>query len=190
VNGPGRSVDRLPALPAGAPVEDVLAFFDTLPAVRVAELNGVWRGSGIATGNRLDGLLERFGWFGKRFDGPEDVHPLLFDDGRGGVVGINPALVPLSLVVRAAPLLRNPVAAGLFRLVLPVLRTSRPRARLRMMEYRGVVSATMSYDALPVHDVFRKADEDTVVGVMDMRGLDPPFLFVLRRSRSDRSRQS
>jgi hypothetical protein len=171
---------RLGAL-SGAPVEDVLAFVDTLPAVRVAELTGTWRGRELTTGNPLDGLLGRFGWYGKRFDGPDQVHPLLFADGRGGVLAVNPALAPLSLVVRLAPLLRNPLAVGLFRLVRPLLRTSRPRARLRMVEYRGVVSAAMLYDALPVVDVFRRVDGDTVVGLMDMRGLEQPFVFVLRR---------
>jgi hypothetical protein len=171
---------RLRELQSGA-VEDVLAFFDALPPVRVEEMTGAWQGSEVPTGNRLDGLLGRFGWHGKRFDGPDDAHPLLFDDGRGGVVAINPALLPLSLAVRFADLFRNPVAAALFRLVLPALRTSRPRARLRMTEYRGVVSATMIYDALPVHDAFRKVDADTLVGAMDMRGLDRPFVFVLSR---------
>lgn len=173
--------ERLRVLARGATVEDVLAFFDALPPVQVPEMIGSWRGSGIATGNRLDGLLERFGWHGKRFEGADRVHPLVFRAGRGGVASINPSTVPLSLVVRYAGLLRNPVAAGLFRLVQPILRTGRPQARLRMTEYRGVVSATMCYDALPVHDVFRKVDEDTVVAVMDMRGLDPPFVFVLHR---------
>lgn len=174
--------DRLDALLPAAPLEDVLAFVDALPAVRVAELSGAWRGYEIATGNPLDGLLGRFGWFGKRFDGPDEVHPLLFRDGRGGVVAVNPALAPLALVVRIAPMLRNPLAAGLFRLVLPLVRTRWPRARLRVVEYRGVASAAMLYDALPVYDAFRKVDEDTVVGLMDMRGLDRPFVFVLRRS--------
>jgi hypothetical protein len=172
---------RLRELLPGAPVDDVLAFFDALSPVQVPEMTGAWRGREIPTGNPLDGLLGRFGWHGKRFDGPDEAHPLLFDDGRGGVVGINPALLPLSIAVRCAGLFRNPVAAALFRSTLPVLRTSRPRARLRMTEYRGVVSATMIYDALPVHDVFRRVDDDTLVAAMDLRGLDQPFLFVLRR---------
>jgi hypothetical protein len=41
----------------------------------------------------------------------------------------------------------------------------------------------MCYDALPINDVFRKVDDDTLVGAMDMRGLDAPFMFVLRRER-------
>lgn len=163
-------------------IGDALAYFDSLPAVRVPELFGSWRGRGIPTGNPLDGLLERFGWLGKRFDGPDEAHPLLFAGGRDGVVAVNPALVPLPVLLGCPGLLRNPAAAAAFRLVLPLLRTGRPRARLRMTEYRGVVSATLCYDALPIHDVFRRVDDDTVLGVMDLRGLAQPFVFVMFRS--------
>lgn len=41
----------------------------------------------------------------------------------------------------------------------------------------------MCYDALPINDVFRKVDDDTLVGAMDLRGLEMPFMFVLRRDR-------
>ena len=60
-------------------------------------------------------------------------------------------------------------------------RTGRPAARLRMVEYRGVVTGTMIYDALPINDHFRAVDDDTLLGAMDLRGLPDPFLFVLRR---------
>jgi hypothetical protein len=50
-----------------------------------------------------------------------------------------------------------------------------------MVEYRGVVSGTMVYDALPINDHFRAVDDDTLLGAMDLRGLADPFLFVLRR---------
>jgi hypothetical protein len=60
-------------------------------------------------------------------------------------------------------------------------RTSKPQARLRMMEYRGVVTATMSYNALPINDHFRRVDADTVIEVMDFRTIDRPFLFMRRR---------
>jgi hypothetical protein len=62
-----------------------------------------------------------------------------------------------------------------------VIATTKPHARLRLTEYRGVVSATMCYDALPVNDVFRKVDDQTLLAVMDLRGMERPFLFVLRR---------
>ena len=45
-------------------------------------------------------------------------------------------------------------------LLLPLVATSRPAARLRMTQYRGVVTATMCYDAHPIHDVFRRVDDD------------------------------
>jgi Domain of unknown function (DUF4334) len=50
-----------------------------------------------------------------------------------------------------------------------------------MTEYLGVVSAPMIYDALPINDVFRAVGADTVVGAMDMRGFEQPFMFLLRR---------
>ncbi len=73
------------------------------------------------------------------------------------------------------------VASALFGAIQPLLRTSRPRARLRLMSHRGVVSATMVYDHLPINDVFRRLDGETLIGLMDMRGFSAPFFFQLRR---------
>ena len=74
--------------------------------------------------------------------------------------------------------------AKLFTALRGVIATTKPHARLRLTEYRGVVSATMCYDALPVNDVFRKVDDQTLLAVMDLRGMERPFLFVLRREAS------
>lgn len=60
-------------------------------------------------------------------------------------------------------------------------RTSRPRARLRLAVCRGVVSATMTYDALPIDDALRGVGDDALVGLMTLRGMRQPFFFVLRR---------
>ena len=65
-----------------------------------------------------------------------------------------------------------------------MIATTKPHARLRLTEHRGVVSATMCYDALPVNDVFRKVDDQTLLAVMDLRGMERPFLFVFRREAS------
>ncbi|NVB42591.1 DUF4334 domain-containing protein [Pseudenhygromyxa sp. WMMC2535] len=54
-------------------------------------------------------------------------------------------------------------------------------ACLRMIEFRGVVSATMVYDKHPLFDYFRKISEDLVMGVMDHKGQNPPLFFYLRR---------
>jgi hypothetical protein len=176
-------MDRLRELQQGATLDAALAFYDGLDAVGLDEMTGSWLGEELPTGNPFDGVLVKFGWHGKRFDGPDDVHPLVFNARGGRLVSVNPAFVPLELAVRYPRLLHTPVVADVFSVVRPLISTTRPRARLRLTEYRGVVTATMCYDALPVNDAFRKVDADTLVGAMDLRGLDAPFMFVLRRER-------
>lgn len=146
----------------------------------MAQLLGAWQGSGLPTGHPMDGLLEAYGWHGKRFDGPDEAHPLVFADRRGRF-SVNPALVPMGLVDRHGPRLRDDRVVAAARRTLRAATTRRPRARLRMIEHRGVVTGTMSYDALPINDHFRLVDADTLLGVMDLRAMSRPFCFVLRR---------
>ncbi|UUZ58475.1 DUF4334 domain-containing protein [Nocardioides sp. B-3] len=112
------------------------------------------------------------------------MHPLLFR-GRGGeVFAVEPRKAPLGL----APRLPTAVVARSGKAVAalePVLRTDKHRARLRAVEHRGVVTAAMVYDHLPIIDVFRRVDADTLLGVMDLRGM-PPYVFVLTREQSPR----
>jgi hypothetical protein len=172
---------QLHQLESGTTTEAALAFFDSLPPIEVAPMIGSWRGKGVETCHPIDGLLERFGWHGKRFTGPDGAHPLIFEQMNGGVFSVNPAMIPVGFVIRHADLFRHRLAHWLFRAFGVVLRTDQPKARLRMTEYRGVVSATMIYDSLPINDIFRKVDDDTVLGVMDLRFTPQPFFFVLRR---------
>ena len=172
---------RLRELQRGTTIEAALAFYDVLEPVGLQELVGSWRGEELPTGNLFDGLLERFGWYGKRFDGPDDAHPLVFRASAGRTMTLNPAFVPISVLIRYPWLMRAPLAPRLFGVLRPLLATRKPKARLRLTAYRGVVTATMCYDALPINDVFRKIDNDTVLGAMDLRGLQMPFMFVLRR---------
>lgn len=167
----------------GGSYAEVTAFFDRLPAVAVEEIPlGRWRGGEIATGHPMDGLLTASGWYGKQFDGPEAVHPLLFSTPGRGIFSVDPRRVPLSLAGRIPNEL---VARG--KKALPVLalglRTTRPRARLRAIEFRGTVSAAMVYDHLPIIDVFRRVDERTLLGMMDQRGAARPYFFTLRLDR-------
>lgn len=173
---------RLRGLQREASAETALAFYDALAPVAVAEMFGFWKGSELPTGHPFDGILEALGWHGKRFDDAEAAHPLVFTAPGGGLLRVDPAFVPLPLLRRFAGELRRPLPAALLRRLLPLLGTAGPAARLRMTEYRGVCTAAMCYDALPIHDVFRKIDGDTLLGAMDMRGSDRPFLFVLRRA--------
>jgi hypothetical protein len=166
-------------------LSEALALFDALPAVTVPAMLGSWRGFELPTGNPLDGLLEAYGWHGKRFDSVEDAHPLIFSL-QGRLCSVNPAGLPLfslRALLRLGPRLRDERLAGIAQQVMRLRRTRRPAARLRRMEYRGVSTATMIYDALPIHDHFRSVDDHILLGAMDMRGMEPPYMFVLRRER-------
>ncbi|MCZ2861087.1 DUF4334 domain-containing protein [Blastococcus sp. VKM Ac-2987] len=165
---------------AGISRDEALALFDVAPPVAVDGMAGRWRGSGLPTGSPLDGLLEAYGWWGKEFVDAETVHPLLFGT-RSGPRPVDPAFVPVGVLRDLPGLAHSRAARAVFHVARPLLTTTRPRARLRAVEHRGVVTAAMVYDALPVIDVFRRVDGRTVLGLMDLRGLPDPFFFLLRR---------
>jgi len=169
----------------GVAVDEALDFFDGLPEVPTDDLLGRWRGSGLPTGSPLDGLLEAYGWYGKEFLDAERVHPLLFRT-RSGPRPINPALLPLSVLRDRPAVAHSRAARAAFSVVRLALRTARPTARLRTVRHRGVDTAAMVYDALPIIDVFRRVSADQLLGLMDMRGLPAPFFFALRRDLSAR----
>src|SRR5262249_18256937 len=138
--------------------EEAFALYDRLDVVRLDEMWGRWKGSGFHTGHPMDGVLEAYAWHGKEFIDPERVHPLIFSGPGGGPFPVDPRGMPLGLALRF-PIPRSAAAARLFRATRSLVGTDEPRARLRMTEYRGKVSATMIYDDLPVLDVFRKVDD-------------------------------
>lgn len=162
-----------------ATTEEALALFDRLETVDLDLMLGRWQGFGIETNHPLDGLLETIGWYGKEFVDADNVHPLLFRRGNEIFkVDPNPMITNLGLKV---PLPQNSSWKPLYSTMSKMLQTEESKARLRMMEYRGRVSATMIYDYLPIHDVFRKVDRDTVLGLMDWKGIAQPFFFLLHR---------
>ena len=175
------ALTRLCQLEPAAPLADVLALFDGLPPAPIATLIGDWKGGEIATGHAFDGLLGPSGWHGKRFVSADVVDPLVFRRKDGRLFAGNPGLMPLGLIKRFPAMARSRLSAALFRGAAPLFATARPAARLRMTEYRGVTSATMIYDALPINDVFRLVDANTMLGAMDIRGFPEPFFFTLRR---------
>jgi hypothetical protein len=154
------------------------ALHRALGPVPVERLTGFWRGRSVETGHPVDELLRVSGWIGKDFGGSEAVHPLVHE-GAFGRYRMNPGLVPLGLI-RALGMARWPGMAGAVRVFGPLLATTVPRARLRMIDDRGTVTAAMVYDQRPIIDVFRAVDEGTVMGRMDERGQAPAF-FVLSR---------
>ncbi|UXA19927.1 DUF4334 domain-containing protein [Mycobacterium sp. SMC-4] len=176
--------DLLPDAPTTT--DEALALFDSLPAVDADTMIGTWHGAEVPTGHRLDGLLAASGWWGKQFRTSEYVHPLLFctADGRA-LWPLNPALAFAGLgPVTRLPLLKRVRYASTITTLRPALRARGPKARLRTTRYRGVDSATMIYDQLPILDVFRRISEDTVLGTIDLRGVSSPYFFALQRDDS------
>lgn len=159
--------------------EEATEAFDALEIADCDFMLGRWRGSELHTGNIMDGLLTATGWYGKEFVNPEKVHPLLFSRG-GKIIKLGPRRL-FSGMALASIASKFPLVISLFRMIQPLLQTRRSRARLRMMEYRGKLSATMIYDNLPINDVFRKIDDNSVLGVMDLKGMTEPYFFLLSR---------
>ena len=160
--------------------EKALQLFDALEPVNLEFMIGRWQGSGLQTSHPMDGLLEVSGWYGKEFIDPETVHPLLFLDGQGEIIKVEPKPVAVKWALKM-PGIKNDFMKPLLKLTNSLLKTEQSQARLRMMEYRGKVSATMIYDYLPINDVFRKVDNNTVLGLMDFKDSSQPFFFVLKR---------
>nr|WP_246597882.1 DUF4334 domain-containing protein [Nocardia tengchongensis] len=173
---------RLRALMDGAATAtQAWELFDSLPEVRVEDITtGRWRGAEVGTGHPWDGMLVETGWYGKQFDSADHVQPLLFAAPDGEIFPIDPRRVPLFLAGKVPVTALSPVRRSL-GVLRPMLRTTASRARLRDLEFRGKSSAAMVYDHLPIIDIFRRVDADTLLGVMDMRGLDEPYFFVLHR---------
>lgn len=162
---------------------DAIAYFDGLRPIKAENMLGYfWRGEGIDTDHPMDGMLEASRWAGKLFKGADDVHPLVHKGVLRKKVSINPALLPIKLATHLP--LRDVITPFLFPLIRPLISTRRPKARLRMLEFRGKLSAAMCYDNKPINDCFRKIDEDTVMGWMDFKGMDQPYFFKLTRDHS------
>ncbi|XDD45820.1 DUF4334 domain-containing protein [Leptospira sp. WS39.C2] len=162
--------------------EDSFALFDALEVVPIKNMMGCWHGSGFHTGHTMDGALETFNWYGKEFVDTENVHPLVFKTFGKSLFKVNPSIMPVRLATLIPStklwLLKYPFL--LFRFLF---QTSKSKARVRQIEFRGQITSAMIYDNLPIHDVFKKVNEDTVFGCMDYKGMKQPFFFVLERDK-------
>ncbi len=156
-----------------------LAYFDTLEPVSADFMLGRWHGESFASGHPWDGLLEKYHWYGKRFIDANNVHPLVFRSAVGRLVPVNPLFIPISLL--RLSLFHSAIIGKMFQLSLFLFRAWSSGARLRMVEYRGKVGAAMVYDRQPIIDAFRKIDGNTVLGMMDFKGMEKPYFFTLVR---------
>ncbi|MDR1576096.1 MAG: DUF4334 domain-containing protein [Treponema sp.] len=171
---------ELRLLQAKAPLtqETAFRFFDDLEPAAPDLLYGRWRGYELPAGHPMDGLLTAIRWYGKIIFNEEQVHPLLFRTGRGGVFIANPGMLPLESFERFP---RKP-AALLFPLVSLFIRTKQPKARLRTIKFRSKITAAMLYDQKPVIDVFARIDDNTILGVTDLKWEhNLGYFFILER---------
>lgn len=159
--------------------QEAMALFDRLAPATEDQMIGKWRGEGIDTEHAMDGMLESSYWYGKVFDGPEAVYPLIHKVPGWGRVAVNPALLPIGLSTRLP--FRDWIAPVLFPMLVPLIRTTKPRARLRSIQFRGRMHAAMAYDAKPINDVFVVLSSDTMLGWMDFKGMEQPYFFKLQR---------
>jgi hypothetical protein len=160
---------------------EALALFDGLAPVDTGFMHGHWSGHEFPTGHPMDGALAAYHWRGKRFDSDEHVHPLLFGTAPR-CFAVRPRWIwPGVPLLLRWPGLKSLPCATVVRALLPLLATRQSHARLRLLQFRGRVTAAMIYDDVPVQDIFRQADADTVLGLMDAKGMEQPYFFVLRR---------
>ncbi|MDJ0510318.1 MAG: DUF4334 domain-containing protein [Crocosphaera sp.] len=160
--------------------EKALQWFDSLEPVNLDFMLGRWRGHGVHTNHPMDGFLEISSWYGKEFIDAETVHPLLFLDSNENIFKVEPNANAMTWVLKM-PWLKNNALKPVFMLMNGLMKTEVSQARLRMMESRGKVTATMVYDRLPINDSFRKIDDNTVLGIMDDKNCSQPFFFILKR---------
>lgn len=67
--------------------DDALAaLWRSLPPVQTSELRGLWHGWAVTTGHRAERMLERSGWYGKRFHSDEQVDPIIVRSADGDLV--------------------------------------------------------------------------------------------------------
>ncbi|MDR3680055.1 MAG: DUF4334 domain-containing protein [Flavipsychrobacter sp.] len=173
-----QTIDEIIAA-GGTTTEAALQLYDDLEPITTNFMPGRWHGTEIPTGHQMDGLLKLTGWYGKLFIDTEHVHPLLFWTlDKKGVFAVNPKHIPLDMTFPKVD------AIGVLAALLRVLETKDSKARMRMVEYRGKVSAAMCYDEKPIIDCFRKIDENRVMGAMDQKGVPQPYFFMLQRDDS------
>src|SRR5690606_24196912 len=53
-------------------------------------------------------------------------------------------------------------------------------ARIREILFRGKVSTAMMYNYAPIIDHFRKVDDNTLIGVMDVKGKTVLYFYLYR----------
>ena len=166
----------------GVTQAEAFGFYDSLEPVSAKFMLGVWKGSECRTGHIMDGMLTIAPWYGKVFMSTEKVHPLVFEDKSGKKYCVDPQKVFRYIKEPAIMKLLTKFTQKV-DMVFKAYRTVKSKARLREIRYRGGVTAAMIYDDLAIIDIFRKIDDTTVLGVMDLKGKmgEKGYFFLLTK---------
>ena len=158
--------------------KQALEFFNSLDTVAPDELWGTWVGGEIETGHPMDGMLTAVGWQGKTFIDMENVHPLLYKIGKNGKVKYaDVAKLPIATFMSWP----RPLIKAIFPFVAPFVTTKNSCTRLREVMHEGKLSATMVYDEIPMLEIFRRIDDNMLLGLADMKSVpDAKFYFTLK----------
>lgn len=159
---------------------EALALFDQLPSVEVEFMLGEWRGEEVNTGHQMEGLLTASNWYGKTFKSTEQVFPLIFKKNNGVLYAGNPGKI---LVGKNFAKIPRQLVKNIFPWLYIFISTEQSGARLRQINFRQTPTAAMIYDQLPIIDVFKQIDQQTVLGLMDYKH-DPSansYFFILHR---------
>ena len=116
-------------------LQTALERFRHLSPVEPHELEGLWKGRGVATGHPLDGVLENLGWFGKRFTADLRADALLFRSGERHVTAVDPSLIPLGLALRFHRLGKTRAARNLFSYLQRRLSARGPVSSVRRLSF-------------------------------------------------------
>lgn len=72
----------------------------------------------------------------------------------------------------------NNVKAWIFRILKIKFYFPGANAILKNINYRGKFSTSMVYKHLPIIDNFRKIDEDTIMGIMEVKGKTALYFYL------------
>lgn len=157
--------------------EELWKVFDSLPPVAVSDLVGYkWKGYEVDNGHPWVGKLESNNWFGKQYHDEDNGDALLIyaNEQKDGETFAADGL-------KTFKAFNSDTERVLFK-DRAKYEANGSICRLKTILHRGVNTASMFYDQLPVNDSFRKVDDNTVFGVMDNKVLpDPPYFFVLEK---------
>ena len=92
--------------------------------------------------------------------------------------------MPIGVALKFPAFARSRPVRMAFQAVRSLFRSEQSAARLHAEIFRGRRSAAMTYAQRAITDHFRRIDHDRLLGLMEMRGMERPYFFLLTRDES------